>query len=186
MIRGLWWLRIQGSLFKELQMHKQKTYLHLMSGILVLLFTCRAGYLQASDQPEKARVEVASAEATAPANAEASVPANPSPATLASEINAMKELIDIQRRQIEKLQSALEKQQLDLNKTMSAVEAKSAPLSASAAISSAPAQQRATSTSAKPAAVRPAQQKIPTSGTDEQGRRVIRTPFGTIVRPDRD
>ena len=54
------------------------------------------------------------------------------------------------------------------------------------AISSAPAQQRATSTSAKSAAVRPAQQKIPTSGTDEQGRRVIRTPFGTIVRPDRD
>jgi hypothetical protein len=61
-----------------------------------------------------------------------------------------------------------------------------APAAQSIAISPAPAQQRATSTSANPAAARPAQQKIPPSGTDEQGRRVIRTPFGTIVRPDRD
>ena len=42
-------------------MRKQKTYLHLMIGILVLLFGCRAGYLQASDQPEKASAEVAMA-----------------------------------------------------------------------------------------------------------------------------
>jgi hypothetical protein len=60
------------------------------------------------------------------------------------------------------------------------------PAAQSGAISPAPAQQRAPSTSATPAAVRPAQQQIPPSGTDEQGRRVIRTPFGTIVRPDRD
>ncbi len=113
-----------------------------MIGILVLLFGCQIGSLEASDQPDKARVEVASAETTAPANAAASAPANPSPATLANEINEMKELIDSQRRQIEKLQSALEKQQQELNKAMSAIEAKPAPVMASAATSSAPAHRR--------------------------------------------
>ncbi len=121
-------------------MRKRKTYLPLMSGILVLLFGCLVGSLEAADQPEKASVEAAGAETAAPANAEPSAPNNPSPATLASEINEMKELIDIQRRQIEKLQSALEKQQQDLNKTMSAIEAKPAPVMASAATASAPAQ----------------------------------------------
>jgi|WetSurMetagenome_2_1015567.scaffolds.fasta_scaffold101391_1 hypothetical protein len=121
-------------------MHKRKTYLHLMRGILVLLFGCQIGFLAASDQPEKARVEVASAEATAPANAEASAPANAAPATLANELNEMREQINDQRRQIEKLQSALEQQQINFNKTMSAVEAKSAPVMASAATASAASQ----------------------------------------------
>ena len=114
-------------------MHKRKMYLHLMIGILVLLFGCQIGLLAASDQPEKARVEVASAEAATPANAAASAPANPSPATLANEISEMKELIDSQHRQIEKLQSALEKQQQDLNKAMSTIEKQPAKMMASTA-----------------------------------------------------
>jgi hypothetical protein len=121
-------------------MVKRKTHLHLMIGILVLLFGCHLRSLDASDRLDTAREEAGSAETSAPAKAEASAPANPSPATLASEINEMKELINDQRRQIEKLQSALERQQLDLNKTMSAVEAKSAPVIPSAAAASAPAQ----------------------------------------------
>ena len=120
-------------------MHKRKTYLHLMIGILVLFLGCQIGLLAASDQPEKVRVAVASAEATAPANAAASAPANPSPATLASEINEMRELINDQRRQIEKLQSALEKQQVTLDKAVSAIEAKPQPVIASASAASAPA-----------------------------------------------
>ena len=99
-------------------MHKRKAYLPSIIGILVLLFGCQIRSLDASDRLDTARGEVVSAEASAPTKAEASAPANPSPATLASEINEMKELIDIQRRQIEKLQSALEKQQQDLNKAM--------------------------------------------------------------------
>ena len=120
-------------------MHKRKTYLHLTTGILVFLFGCQLGSLAASDQAEKARVEVASAVATAPANAAASAPANPSPATLANEVNEMRELINDQHRQIEKLQSALEKQQQELNKAVSAIETKKVPVMASASSASAPA-----------------------------------------------
>ena len=111
----------------------------MTTGILVFLFGCQLGSLAASDQAEKARVEVASAVATAPANAAASAPANPSPATLANEVNEMRELINDQHRQIEKLQSALEKQQQELNKAVSAIETKKVPVMASASSASAPA-----------------------------------------------
>ena len=100
-------------------MRKRNTYLLLMSGILVLLFECRAGYLQA-------------------AQAEAGDAAGISLATLASELNAMKELLASQRKQIETLQSALEKQQEALNKAMGALEAKPQPVIASANTTSAP------------------------------------------------
>jgi hypothetical protein len=43
-----------------------------------------------------------------------------------------------------------------------------------------------TSTGTQPATGRTLQQPIPTTGIDAQGRRVVRTPFGTVVRPDRD
>lgn len=114
-------------------MHKRKTSKYLISGILVLLFGCLNGSLQAADQSERATVEAAGAETAASAETEPAAAANPSPAALASTINEMRELIDNQRRQIEKLQSTLEKQQQDLNKAISAMETKTAPVVASAA-----------------------------------------------------
>lgn len=118
-------------------MRQRKTYLPPMSGILVLLFGCLIGSLQAADQPEKSKPETTSAEIATRAGAEANSASNPSPATLADEINEMKQLIEIQRRQIEKLESALEKQGQDINRAMRAVEAKAAPASAATAASAA-------------------------------------------------
>ena len=119
-------------------MHKRKAYLPSIIGILVLLFGCQLRSLDASDRLDTAREEAVSVETRASANTEASAPANPSPAALAKEINDMKDLIDSQRRQIEKLQSAMEKQQEVLNKAMSAIEAKPQLEMASASAASAP------------------------------------------------
>ncbi|HTY61207.1 MAG TPA: hypothetical protein VMG30_03015 [Acidobacteriota bacterium] len=105
-------------------MRKGKTYLHLMTGILVLLFGCRAGYLQASDQPGKASTEVAAAETSTVSNA--------SPVPASSEMNEMRSLIDNQQKQIEKLQSTIEQQQSELDKTMRAVAASSGTTGTSA------------------------------------------------------
>ncbi|MBN1571089.1 MAG: hypothetical protein JXA73_24855 [Acidobacteria bacterium] len=54
-------------------------------------------------------------------------------------------------------------------------------------IAPAPAQQRTTTVTTPQATTRQARQQAPAAQQrDAQGRRVIRTPFGTIVRPDRD
>ena len=84
-----------------------------MSGILVLLCGCRTGYLLAFDQPEKARAEAAMADGGATSTA--------SPASLSSELNEMRSLIENQQKQIEKLQLKVEQQQIELEKTMRAV-----------------------------------------------------------------
>jgi hypothetical protein len=121
-------------------MRRRKTYQHLTSAIFILFFGCQAESLQASGQPDKASQEVAVVATAARTETEASAANNPSPAALASALNEMRELIDSQRKQIEKLQSALEKQQQDLNRAMAAIEAKSPPVMMSATTSSAPAQ----------------------------------------------
>lgn len=94
-------------------MRKRRTYLHRMSGLLVLLFGSQIGYSQASDQPGKT-----SAEATMPATGTVG---NISSASLSSELNEMRSLIENQQKQIEKLQQKLEQQQIELDKTMRAV-----------------------------------------------------------------
>jgi hypothetical protein len=103
----------------------------LLTCILVLLIGCQAGMLMAAGKSEKASEEATRTETSAP-SAEASVPANPSPATVASELNEMRELIDIQRKQIEKLQSTVEQQQKELNGALNAIAAKAAQPVASA------------------------------------------------------
>jgi len=121
-------------------MRRRKTYQHLTSAVFILFFSCQAGSLQASNQPDKASQEVAVVATAARTETEASAANNPSPAAVASALNEMRELIDSQRKQIEKLQSALEKQQQDLNRAMVAIEAKTPPVMVSATTSSAPAQ----------------------------------------------
>jgi len=98
-------------------MRKRNTYLLLMSGILVLLFECQTGFLQA-------------------AQSEAGDAAGISLATLASELNAMKELLASQRSQIEKLQTTIEQQQRELNKAMKAIAANSGTVRSSTDASS--------------------------------------------------
>jgi hypothetical protein len=135
---GLWaWLPGISELdyiYKELQMLKRKTCLNIVGGILVLIFGCQIRSMQAGDQPEDKK-EAARAESGARNDAETSEPGNPSPATIANELNEMRDLIDSQRRQIEKLQSMVEQQQKELNKAMSAISAKAAPMPASAELS---------------------------------------------------
>jgi hypothetical protein len=103
----------------------------LLTCILILLIGCHAGLLMAAGKSEKASEEAARTESGAP-SAEASAPASPSPATVASELNEMRELIDIQRRQIEKLQTTVEQQQKELNKALNAMAANTAQPVASA------------------------------------------------------
>jgi hypothetical protein len=82
--------------------------------ILILLFGCQILSLQVFGGPaENAETEAASAPV-------------PSPATMAKEIDEMKEMIIIQRQQIEKLQSSLDRQQQELEKAARAIEAKNA------------------------------------------------------------
>jgi TolA-binding protein len=108
-------------IYEESQMRKRKSVFGLLNCTLILLVGFSMGMLMAADQPEKEAEEIAMAETAANTDAEASASNNPSPATLASELNEMRELIDSQRRQIEKLQSTVEQQQKDLNKAMSTI-----------------------------------------------------------------
>jgi hypothetical protein len=109
-------------------MGKRTNYLHLMIGILVLLFGCRAGYLQASDRPEKSSAEVAMAETSTTSNA--------SPVSAAGEMAEMRHLIDKQQMQIDKLQSMIEKLQSEVDKTMKAIAANSGTVGSSTNASS--------------------------------------------------
>lgn len=120
-------------------MRNRKAVLNLRSGILIVLVGCQVGMLMAADQPEKAREEMARAETGARNNAEASAPSNASPAAVAAELNEMRELMDSQRKQIEKLQSALEQQQQKLDKAMSTIGTKNAPELRSAVTAASPA-----------------------------------------------
>jgi hypothetical protein len=120
-------------------MRNRKATLIQLSKILILLVGCRVGVLIADDQPEKAREEMSRAEIDVRNNAEASAPSNASPAALANELKEMRELIDGQRKQIEKLQSALEQQQQKLDQLISTLGTKSAPKLASAGTTVSPA-----------------------------------------------
>ncbi len=61
-----------------------------------------------------------------------------------------------------------------------------APAAKVSGVTPIPAQQRPAATSTQATTSRSAKQQVPIQGTDAQGRRVLRTPFGTVVRPDRD
>ena len=140
-----WWfsgvvtrnLRV-GYIYKELQMLKRKTCLNMVGGILVLIFGCQFRSLQAGDRPED-RKEMARAETGVRNAPEAGAPSTPTPAVVAIELNEMRELINLQRKQIEKLQSTVEQQQTELNKAMSAISAKTAPTMEVAAMPTSPA-----------------------------------------------
>jgi hypothetical protein len=135
---GLWLPRIQEMVYfyEEWQMRKQKPILSLFGSVLILLFGCQIWSSQAfgepGDNPEMAA-------ASSPNSMAAASPAIPTAATLANEINEMKELINIQRRQIEKLQSTVDRQQQELNQAVHAMAANNAPAIASAAMTASPA-----------------------------------------------
>lgn len=85
-------------------MHKGKTY-RLGIGIFVLMFACLTGGAKAADQTGNAGAGAAAAAA-----------AEPSPAAQETTLDELRELIENQRRQIEKMQSVLEKQQRELDR----------------------------------------------------------------------
>jgi hypothetical protein len=151
-IRGDWLPRIWELFYilKELQMHKSKTCLSLMSGFLLLFFGCQIRSLQAGTTPEEKDREVARAESAA--RSEASAPASAAPSAVASELNEMRELIGQQRKQIEKLQSTVEQQQKELGKAMNAIAAKGSEVQTSAAL--------ATSSAARVQAESSGQEKV--------------------------
>jgi hypothetical protein len=106
-------------------MLKQRGVDCILTCILILLIGCQSGLLMAAGKSEKESETAARTEPSAP-SAATSAPAGPSPAIIASELNEMRELIDMQRKQIEKLQSTVEQQQKELNKTINAMAAKPA------------------------------------------------------------
>ena len=96
-------------------MRNRKAVFNLLGGIMILLVGCQVGMLLASDKPEETRNEVTRAEAGAGEagvrnDAEASSATSATPASMASILDEMREQISIQRKQIDKLQSALEQQ----------------------------------------------------------------------------
>lgn len=91
-------------------MHKRRILLYLLSNILILLFGCSIRSLQASDQPEEEHRQVATVDAN---NA-----SRVSSKTIANEIEELRELIGNQRSQMEKLQSAVDQQQKELDRTL--------------------------------------------------------------------
>jgi len=102
--------------------------------------------LLASDKPEETRNEVTRAEAGAGEagvrnDAEASSATSATPASMASMLDEMREQISIQRKQIDKLQSALEQQQVQLEKAMRTIAASSAAAQASADVPALPTSQ---------------------------------------------
>jgi hypothetical protein len=105
-----------------------------------MLFGCPILSLQAADPAAAEKAESSRAEATASSSAATSPAADPAVATMTSEINAMKEMIDNQRKQIERLQSALEKQQTELDKAINKIETKNTPILAAASVASSSAQ----------------------------------------------
>lgn len=110
-----------------------------MSGILILFFGCQIGSLLAADPDEERSQEMARAETAARNAAETTVPSSPSPAALASELNERRELINLQKKQIEKLQSTVDMQQRELNKAMNAISTKVAPAAEVAGMTASPA-----------------------------------------------
>jgi hypothetical protein len=96
-----------------------------MSGFLVLFFGFQIRSLQAGTALEEKDREMVRAESAAAT--EASAPSNAAPTAVANELNEMRELINHQRKQIEKLQSMVERQQNERSQTMNVVAAKAEP-----------------------------------------------------------
>jgi hypothetical protein len=84
---------------------------------LILLVGSQFVPLRAGDQPEKERQEIARADTDTRSNVEPNTTSSASPATLASTLEAMKQQIEIQQEQIEKLQSTLDQKLAGANKT---------------------------------------------------------------------
>jgi len=103
---------------------------------LILLAAFPVRTTLASDRPEEAHRETARADADSSRNADAGNASVPSAASVAAEINEMKEMIYSQRKQIEQLQSELEQQKKELGKAVEAIAAGSGTAQPSMAVTS--------------------------------------------------
>ncbi len=107
-------------------MRKRNIVLFLILGLLTILVFCQAIPLQAADTAENAAV-----------NESETANAAVAPAAIAAEIDAMKDQIENQRMEIEKLQSVLVQQQQALDRTLNTIASGSTPASAATSVSAA-------------------------------------------------
>jgi hypothetical protein len=117
-------------------MRKQRTVFYLMSSILILLFGCQSLLVfgQAAEKAELALADTNARNDVATANARTSAPA-----TLTSNIDELREMISNERKQIEMLQSTLDKQQRELEKAIGSRTTKNNTQVAAAAVAASPA-----------------------------------------------
>jgi hypothetical protein len=116
---------------------------------LILLVGFPLVPLRAGDKPDKERQELARADTGTRGNAETNATSSTSPTEAANSIDAMKQQIEIQQQQIERLQSSLDQQRIQIDKAVGAAAADSPEMRASIAASpsAADASQNANTTS---------------------------------------